>query len=123
MTQKLRLSLLAATAFAALSISACSKSETGAQMAGGDHDMHDMQDGHDMGDMDHSGHAGMDMATADTPVGHGAEFAENFRLIDQNGESHELYYHKDAPAVVIMTVGNGCPIVCGAVPDLKKIRE
>lgn len=123
MNKQLRLSLLAATAFAALSISACSKSDSDMQMAGGDHDMHDMHAGHDMDGMDHSGHEGMPMATAETPIGHGAEFAENFRLIDQNGESHELYYNKDAKAVVIMTVGNGCPIVRGAVPDLKKIRE
>ncbi|MAP96271.1 MAG: hypothetical protein CMK07_15095 [Ponticaulis sp.] len=63
------------------------------------------------------------MANADTPLGHGADYAENFRLIDQNGESHELFYHKDKDAIVIMTAGNGCPIVRGAVPDLKQIRE
>ena len=32
---------------------------------------------------------------------------ENFRLIDQAGDSHELYYYSDARAVVVMIQGNG----------------
>lgn len=59
----------------------------------------------------------------ETPDVDVAEFADNFVLIDQNGEAHELYYHADAPAVVIMTHGNGCPIVRGAAPDFQKIAE
>jgi hypothetical protein len=27
---------------------------------------------------------------------------DNFRLLDQHHSSHELYYHKDAKAVVLM---------------------
>lgn len=49
--------------------------------------------------------------------------AENFRLLDHQGKSHELYYYQDAPAIVIMTQGNGCPIVRNAVPDFRAIRD
>ena len=31
------------------------------------------------------------------------ERVDNFRLLDQNGASHELYYLSDAKAVVLMT--------------------
>lgn len=48
---------------------------------------------------------------------------DNFRLLDQNGESHELYYLSDAKAVVIMVQGNGCPIVRETLPALREIRE
>ena len=48
---------------------------------------------------------------------------DNFMLLDQNGASHELYYLKDAPAIVLMAQGNGCPIVRAAWPTLKQIRD
>ena len=48
---------------------------------------------------------------------------DNFRLLDQNGASHELYYLSDAKSVVIMVHGNGCPIVRNTVPALKEIRD
>ena len=48
---------------------------------------------------------------------------DNFRLLDQNGASHELYYLSDAKAVVIMVHGNGCPIVRKSLPALREIRE
>jgi len=48
---------------------------------------------------------------------------DNFRLLDQNGASHELYYLSDAKAVVIMVHGNGCPIVRNALPVLHEIRD
>ncbi|HKQ26007.1 MAG TPA: redoxin family protein [Burkholderiales bacterium] len=51
------------------------------------------------------------------------ERVDNFRLLDQHGASHELYYLSDAKAVVIMVHGNGCPIVRNTVPDLKEIRD
>jgi len=46
---------------------------------------------------------------------------ENFRLFDQNGASHELYYHGDAKAVVFMVQGNGCPIVRNAAPRFAEL--
>ena len=48
---------------------------------------------------------------------------DNFRLLDQKGESHELYYLSDAKAVVLMVHGNGCPIVRQALPALKEVRD
>ena len=47
---------------------------------------------------------------------------DNFRLLDQAGASHELYYHSDARAIVLMTHGNGCPIVRSTLPRMKEIR-
>lgn len=37
--------------------------------------------------------------------------AANFRLLDHKGVSHELYYHSDKKAIVLIWQGNGCPIV------------
>jgi len=51
------------------------------------------------------------------------QVVDNFRLLDQNGKSHELYYSSDMKAVVLMVHGNGCPIVRQAVPALREIRE
>ena len=51
------------------------------------------------------------------------EVVDNFRVLDQNGKSHELYYSSDMKAVVIMVQGNGCPIVRQAIPALKQIRD
>src|SRR5689334_2270551 len=48
---------------------------------------------------------------------------DNFRLLDEQGKSHELYYLSDKKAVVIMTQGNGCPIVRNYVPALKALRD
>ena len=41
---------------------------------------------------------------------------ENFRLLDHQGGSHELYYYDDKKAVVFLVQGNGCPIVRNAIP-------
>ncbi|MBC8008021.1 MAG: redoxin family protein [Prolixibacteraceae bacterium] len=51
------------------------------------------------------------------------ERVDNFRLLDQNGASHELYYLSDAKAVVLMTYGNGCGIVQKSLPRLRQIRD
>lgn len=48
---------------------------------------------------------------------------DNFRLLDQDGASHELYYLSDAKAVVIMVHGNGCPIVRNTLPVMHEIRD
>jgi hypothetical protein len=47
----------------------------------------------------------------------------NFRLTDHERRSHELYYHADAPAIVIMTTGVGCPIARTAAVFLEEIRD
>jgi hypothetical protein len=51
------------------------------------------------------------------------EVVDNFRLLDQSGTSHELYYLSDMKAVVIMVHGNGCPIVRQALPALREVRD
>ena len=51
------------------------------------------------------------------------QVVDNFRLLDQNGKSHELYYSSDMKAIVLMVHGNGCPIVRQALPALREIRE
>ncbi len=49
--------------------------------------------------------------------------ADNFVLIDHQGKAHELYYHRDNAAVVIVAQGNGCQIVRSNLDDLKSIRD
>ena len=46
---------------------------------------------------------------------------DNFRLLDHEGQSHELYYYSNASAIVIMVHGNGCPIVRNLMPDLAAV--
>src|SRR3546814_422917 len=48
---------------------------------------------------------------------------DNFMLVDQNLRAHELYRLADAPAVVIVTTGNGCPIARSMTPALKALRD
>lgn len=73
---------------------------------------------------DKSDHAGMDHsempmdASITVP-----DYADNFRLIDHTGTSHELHYHTEASAIVLVSHGNGCPIVRGSIPELQAISE
>ena len=52
-----------------------------------------------------------------------AERIDNFVLLDQHGDAHNLYYHKDKSAIVVMIQGNGCPIVRNALTDYKALRD
>jgi hypothetical protein len=52
-----------------------------------------------------------------------AERVDNFMLLDHQGRAHELYYHNDAAAVVIMVQGNGCPIVRNAIGDYQALAQ
>ena len=47
---------------------------------------------------------------------------DNFMLSDTDYMGHELYRMSDAKAVVIVTVGNGCPIVRNLAPRLKELQ-
>jgi hypothetical protein len=48
---------------------------------------------------------------------------DNFMLADQNYMGHELYREAgDAKAVVLITHGNGCPIVRNLAPKVKELR-
>ena len=48
---------------------------------------------------------------------------ENFRLIDQKGNSHELFYFNDQKALVFLVQGNGCPIARNAAPRFQELRD
>ena len=48
---------------------------------------------------------------------------DNFMLLDQEGQAHELYYYSDAAAIVLIVQGNGCPIVRNALPDYRAISD
>ena len=51
------------------------------------------------------------------------ETVDNFRLLDHQGGSRELYYLSDMKAVVLMSQGNGCEASRQAVPGLKALRD
>jgi thiol-disulfide isomerase/thioredoxin len=48
---------------------------------------------------------------------------DNFRLMDQHGKSHELYYLSDMKAVVLMTHQNDCKHVDAAIPQLAQLQQ
>ncbi|WP_157995174.1 redoxin domain-containing protein [Peristeroidobacter soli] len=50
------------------------------------------------------------------------QVVDNFRLLDQQGQSHELHSLSNRKAVVLMVQGNGCPIVRQALPALAEVR-
>jgi len=47
----------------------------------------------------------------------------NFRMLDHQGRSHELYYYRDAKAVVLFWQGNGCPIVRLSVSKIAELEK
>ena len=47
---------------------------------------------------------------------------DNFVLWTK-GDAHDLYYYKNAPAIVVMVQGNGCPIVRNALTDYNALRD
>jgi len=57
-------------------------------------------------------------ATAEQP-----DRVENFRLIDHQDRSIELYRYREAKAVVLYLYGIGCPIVRQSVPAFNRLRE
>lgn len=48
---------------------------------------------------------------------------DDFELLDHKGAAHRLYYYDDAPAIVLMVQGNGCPIVRNVMPGLRAVRD
>ncbi|WOJ93609.1 redoxin domain-containing protein [Congregibacter variabilis] len=53
----------------------------------------------------------------------GAQKVENFVLLDQNGAAHELYYQRDASAIVLIVHGNGCQIVSSNAAAYNALSE
>ena len=47
---------------------------------------------------------------------------DNFMLADTNYMGHELYRMSDAKAIVIVSHGNGCPIVRSLTPALMALK-
>ena len=47
---------------------------------------------------------------------------ENFVLLDQRGNAHELYYHRAAPAIVIMVQDNACTALAGIAADFNALQ-
>jgi peroxiredoxin len=47
---------------------------------------------------------------------------KDFQLPDTNGKVHQLYKMSDKKAIVLMTQGNGCPIVRLAMPPLREVQ-
>jgi hypothetical protein len=60
------------------------------------------------------------MLGADSVVG---MRVDDFELVDHTGTAHRLYYYKNSPAIVLMTQGNGCPIVRNAMPEFRAVRD
>ncbi len=52
-----------------------------------------------------------------------SDIVANFRLLDHEGKSHELYRQTQAPVVVLVVVGNGCPIVRQSLATVKALRD
>ena len=51
------------------------------------------------------------------------DMVENFRLLDQKGGSHELFYYDNQKALVFLVQGNGCPIARNAAPRFQELRD
>ena len=64
---------------------------------------------------------GAAVAAAD-PGGATPQTVDNFRLTDTTLQGQELYRFADAPAVVIVTYGDGCPIVRNSVAALNALK-
>ncbi len=48
---------------------------------------------------------------------------DNFSLVDHAGKFHELYYYSDKKAIVIISQGNGCPIIRQSLPYIKQLSD
>lgn len=51
------------------------------------------------------------------------ERVDNFRLLDQRGTSHELYYLSDMPVIVLAAQQNGCSASREAAPQLQALHD
>ena len=60
---------------------------------------------------------------ASAPLAFGsAEIVDNFRLTDQQGASHELYYLSDMKAVVLLAQGTACDASQKAAATIEGLR-
>lgn len=56
-------------------------------------------------------------------AGFSAYPADDFALLDQEGKFHELYYYSNQKAVVLISQGNGCPIIRQSIPYVQELKE
>ena len=66
--------------------------------------------------------AGTPTAAVETATAAAPATIDNFMLADTDYMGHELYRMSDAKAIVIVTQGNGCPIVRNLAPALKALK-
>lgn len=66
--------------------------------------------------------AGAPTAAVETATAAAPATIDNFMLADTDYMGHELYRMSDAKAIVIITQGNGCPIVRNLSPALKAMK-
>ncbi|MBT5953613.1 redoxin domain-containing protein [bacterium] len=52
-----------------------------------------------------------------------SKIVDNFRLVDHNGNGHELYYYSNKKAIVIISHGIGCPIVRKNISAIQLLNE
>ncbi|MBI1361998.1 MAG: hypothetical protein GC155_17110, partial [Alphaproteobacteria bacterium] len=50
------------------------------------------------------------------------EKVDNFRLVDHMSIAHDLYYYKNASAIVVVSQVNGSPFMRDAVPALEALK-
>ncbi|MDO8580193.1 MAG: redoxin domain-containing protein [Candidatus Omnitrophota bacterium] len=48
---------------------------------------------------------------------------DDFSLLDQDGDFHQLSYYSDQKAIVLITQGNGCPIIRHQIGYLNQLKE
>lgn len=65
----------------------------------------------------------LSMSSGAAPTSLAGARVDNFMLPDQTGMGHELYYFKDAPAVVIVTAALGDKVSDRAAQELMKLRD
>jgi len=78
--------------------------------------------------MDHRtmDHSTMDHAQTSEQVSSNAIVGmqvDDFQLVDHTGAAQRLYNDDKAPAIVLMTQGNGCPIVRTSMPSMHKVSK
>ena len=63
------------------------------------------------------------LLAASTMAAESERHVDNFTLLDNKGKAHELYYEKDAAAIVLIVQGNGCQVVRSSLADFKALRD
>ncbi|MFT5098046.1 MAG: hypothetical protein ACI9VI_000598 [Candidatus Azotimanducaceae bacterium] len=53
---------------------------------------------------------------------HASLKADNFVLLDHNGDAQELYYHADASAIVLISQLSDCDAVAASIPDYRALK-